>query len=126
MHDIDIGIAYARTCASVRKASHIGAEVNHLWPERRYASPGPVLCPATGRATVVLARTCRTSALSNEQAGRPLGGQGNQVGGWTGRRPDMQAVSKEATRQGKQVRCLARWPASRLEQSVCGTGITGW
>jgi hypothetical protein len=37
-------------CASVRKASHIGAEQNHLWPTSRKASP-------SRKARVVLART---------------------------------------------------------------------
>ena len=43
--------AWART----RKASHIGADMNHLWPVSSYSAPGPP--PLTGRATVVLART---------------------------------------------------------------------
>ncbi len=43
--------AWART----RKASHIGADMNHLWPVSSYSAPGPP--PFTGRATVVLART---------------------------------------------------------------------
>ena len=38
-------------CASIRKASHIGADMNHLWPVSRY-SPSPA-----GSADVVLART---------------------------------------------------------------------
>ena len=43
--------AWART----RKASHIGADMNHLWPVSSYSAPGPP--PFTARATVVLART---------------------------------------------------------------------
>ena len=43
--------AWART----RKASHIGADMNHLWPVSSYSAPGPP--PFTGRAIVVLART---------------------------------------------------------------------
>ena len=43
--------AWART----RKTSHIGADMNHLWPVSSYSAPGPP--PLTGRATVVLART---------------------------------------------------------------------
>src|SRR4029077_16479428 len=43
--------AWART----RKASHIGADMNHLWPLSSYSPPGPP--PFTGRAVVVLART---------------------------------------------------------------------
>ncbi len=38
-------------CASTRKASHIGADMNHLWPVISY-SPWPI-----ARAFVVLART---------------------------------------------------------------------
>jgi hypothetical protein len=43
--------AWART----RKASHIGADMNHLCPLNSYSAPGPP--PLTGRASVVLART---------------------------------------------------------------------
>lgn len=41
--------------ASVKKASHMGADVNHLCPTRVYSPPGPP--PATGVALVVFART---------------------------------------------------------------------
>ncbi len=41
--------------ARTRKASHIGAEQNHLCPVSSYSAPGPP--PFSGRATVVLART---------------------------------------------------------------------
>ena len=41
--------------ASTRKASHIGADMNHLWPVSSYSAPGPP--PFTARAIVVLART---------------------------------------------------------------------
>ena len=84
--------AWART----RKASHIGADMNHLWPVSSYSAPGPP--PFTGRATVVLARTsvppcfsvipipARAPALprrrrvarvvaGGEEARLPLGGQ---------------------------------------------------
>ena len=42
-------------CASTRKASDIGADMNHLWPVMRYSAPGPP--PPAGSAVVVLART---------------------------------------------------------------------
>src|SRR5262249_29121174 len=41
--------------ASTRKASLMGADMNHLWPVIRYSPPGPPLPVAT--ALVVLART---------------------------------------------------------------------
>ena len=41
--------------ASMRKASLIGAEQNHLCPVSRYSPPGPP--PATGAAVVVFALT---------------------------------------------------------------------
>ena len=43
--------------ARVRNASHMGADVNHLWPLMLYAAPGPTTPAATGTAVVVLART---------------------------------------------------------------------
>ncbi len=43
-------VSPALACASTRKASHIGAEKNHLCPVMRNASP-------SGSARVVLART---------------------------------------------------------------------
>ena len=50
--------AWART----RKASHIGAEQNHLCPVSRYSPPGP---PApTGAARVVFARTSEPPCFS--------------------------------------------------------------
>ena len=50
--------AWART----RKASHIGAEQNHLWPVSSYSAPGPP--PFSGRAVVVLARTSEPPCFS--------------------------------------------------------------
>src|SRR5215468_9531966 len=41
--------------ASTRKASLMGADMNHLWPVITYSPPGPPLPVATAR--VVLART---------------------------------------------------------------------
>jgi hypothetical protein len=49
--------------ASVRNASHIGADVNHLWPVSEYGAPGPVLC-VSGAATVVLERTSEPPCFS--------------------------------------------------------------
>src|SRR3954471_15168488 len=37
-------------CARTRKASDIGAEQNHLWPEMRYSAPAPP--PFSGSAEV--------------------------------------------------------------------------
>ena len=48
--------------ASTRKASHIGADMNHLWPVSSYSAPGPP--PFNGRATVVLARTSEPPCFS--------------------------------------------------------------
>ena len=45
-------------CASVRKTSHIGALVNHLWPVSRYVPSG------RGTARVVLARTSEPPCFS--------------------------------------------------------------
>ena len=42
-------------CASTRKASDIGADMNHLWPVMTYSAPGPPV--PTGSAVVVAART---------------------------------------------------------------------
>ena len=50
--------AWART----RKASHIGADMNHLWPVSAYSAPGPP--PFNGTATVVLARTSEPPCFS--------------------------------------------------------------
>ena len=50
--------AWART----RKASHIGAEQNHLWPVISYSAPAPP--PFSGLATVVLARTSEPPCFS--------------------------------------------------------------
>jgi hypothetical protein len=50
--------AWART----RKASHIGAEKNHLWPVISYSPPGPP--PSIARATVVFARTSEPPCFS--------------------------------------------------------------
>ena len=49
-------------CARTRKASHIGAEQNHLWPTSSYSAPGPP--PLSGVATVVLARTSEPPCFS--------------------------------------------------------------
>jgi hypothetical protein len=49
--------------ASVRKASHMGADVNHLWPRMLYGAPGPVAA-VTGVAVVVLARTSEPPCFS--------------------------------------------------------------
>ncbi len=46
-------------CASTRKTSHMGAEVNHLWPRRVY-TPGS----AVGQAAVVLVRTSEPPCFS--------------------------------------------------------------
>src|SRR6185312_2290187 len=46
-------------CARTRKASHIGAEMNHLCPLIRYARDLPSLC-----ARVTLARTSETPCFS--------------------------------------------------------------
>jgi hypothetical protein len=48
--------------ASVRKASLIGAEQNHLWPVSRYSPPGPP--PSTGTAVDRLARTSEPPCFS--------------------------------------------------------------
>ena len=50
--------AWART----RKASHIGAEQNHLWPVSSYSPPAPP--PFSGTAAVVLARTSEPPCFS--------------------------------------------------------------
>ena len=42
-------------CASTRKASDMGADMNHLWPVTMYSAPEPRL--PTGSAFVVAART---------------------------------------------------------------------
>ena len=49
-------------CANTRNASHIGADMNHLWPVTSYSPPGPP--PFSGRATVVLARTSEPPCFS--------------------------------------------------------------
>ena len=49
-------------CASTRKASHIGAEQNHLWPVSSYSPPGPPRPSA--RARVVFARTSEPPCFS--------------------------------------------------------------
>ena len=48
--------------ARIRKASHIGAEQNHLWPVSSYSAPGPP--PSMATATVVLARTSEPPCFS--------------------------------------------------------------
>ena len=48
--------------ARTRKASHIGAEQNHLWPMISYSAPGPP--PFSGIAVVVLARTSEPPCFS--------------------------------------------------------------
>ena len=48
--------------ARTRKASHIGAEQNHLWPVISYSAPGPP--PLSGTAVVVLARTSEPPCFS--------------------------------------------------------------
>ena len=48
--------------ARTRKASHIGAEQNHLWPTSSYSAPGPP--PFSGVAVVVLARTSEPPCFS--------------------------------------------------------------
>jgi hypothetical protein len=48
--------------ARTRKASHIGAEQNHLWPTSSYSAPGPP--PLSGVAVVVLARTSEPPCFS--------------------------------------------------------------
>jgi len=50
--------AWART----RKASHIGADMNHLWPVSAYSVPAPP--PFIGAATVVFARTSEPPCFS--------------------------------------------------------------
>ena len=50
-------LSWMLTFARVRNASDIGAEVNHLWPLRKYAAPGPALLGSIGVAVVMLART---------------------------------------------------------------------
>ena len=54
--------ALSVVCASTRKASHIGAEKNHLWPVRRQRSPQASLPSRTAR--VVLARTSEPPCFS--------------------------------------------------------------
>jgi hypothetical protein len=49
-------------CASTRKASHIGADRNHLWPVMRKRWPQPSLPSAT--AAVVFARTSEPPCFS--------------------------------------------------------------
>ena len=49
-------------CASTRNASHIGADMNHLWPVTSYSAPGPP--PFSGRAVVVFARTSEPPCFS--------------------------------------------------------------
>src|SRR4029450_11649391 len=49
--------------ARTRKASHIGAEQNHLWPVSSYSEPGPP--PLSGVATVELARTSDPPCFSS-------------------------------------------------------------
>ncbi len=49
-------------CARTRKASHIGAEQNHLWPVISYSAPGPP--PFSGIAVVVFARTSEPPCFS--------------------------------------------------------------
>mmetsp|Transcript_18895 Transcript_18895/g.52029 ORF Transcript_18895/g.52029 Transcript_18895/m.52029 type:complete len:268 (-) Transcript_18895:323-1126(-) len=51
-------------CARVRKASHIGAEVNHLCPSNQKPSPGPSCPGVAGLARVVLARTSEPPCFS--------------------------------------------------------------
>ena len=48
--------------ARTRKASHIGAEQNHLWPVTSYSAPAPP--PLSGTAAVVLARTSEPPCFS--------------------------------------------------------------
>ena len=48
--------------ARTRKASHIGAEQNHLWPTISYSAPPPP--PLIGVAVVVLARTSEPPCFS--------------------------------------------------------------
>ena len=48
--------------ANTRKASHMGAEKNHLWPVRRKRWPQPSL--PSGTACVVLARTSEPPCFS--------------------------------------------------------------
>ena len=48
--------------ASVRNASDMGAEQNHLWPVSRYSPPGPPAPIAVAR--VVLARTSEPPCFS--------------------------------------------------------------
>ena len=48
--------------ASTRKASHMGAEQNHLWPVIRCSAPAPER--PTGSARVVLARTSEPPCFS--------------------------------------------------------------
>ena len=49
-------------CARTRNASHIGADMNHLWPVSSYSAPGPP--PFSGRAVVVFARTSEPPCFS--------------------------------------------------------------
>mmetsp|Transcript_48672 Transcript_48672/g.155520 ORF Transcript_48672/g.155520 Transcript_48672/m.155520 type:complete len:237 (-) Transcript_48672:96-806(-) len=51
-------------CASVTKASLMGAEVNHLCPVSQKASPGPSWPGCTGSARVVLLRTSEPPCFS--------------------------------------------------------------
>ncbi len=51
-------------CANVRKASHMGADVNHLCPVMEYACPAPVCVGDSGVAVVVLARTSEPPCFS--------------------------------------------------------------
>ena len=48
--------------ARTRKASHIGAEQNHLWPTSSYSAPGRRRSAAS--PTVVLARTSEPPCFS--------------------------------------------------------------
>ena len=50
--------AWART----RNASHIGADMNHLWPVSSYSAPGPP--PLSGTATVEFVRTSEPPCFS--------------------------------------------------------------
>ena len=49
-------------CARTRNASHIGADMNHLWPVSSYSAPEPP--PLSGVATVVFARTSEPPCFS--------------------------------------------------------------
>ena len=48
--------------ASTRNASHIGADMNHLWPVSSYSAPGPP--PFSGPRVVVFARTSEPPCFS--------------------------------------------------------------